>query len=719
MHLEGATVGPLRQLTEPLLLELGAVNVLYGANGSGKSTILECLAARTDAAAHRRSRRSWLRPGELSPPATYFFRLSERDRVDLVDMLELAGFSSAMKDLVGDEHSAVKDNIVELAKDELRLGPADVEEPRIDLGHVDPGQREHALVEALLADVSGPEIPLAQKFAWGLLAEPLVAVQGQRCWLAAAAADSQRLGVEKIAATPTLLGTWVQRASHRLLFESKGFARLIRLGPPSAALTPNIAWLDGDPVGIEEELEGMVPALFDAYWGAQKYSKGELTWDRRGTESDLDRWLDDEEFDGLQLRQTLAPVLERVAALANELAPAFVRVEGTIVVRARPIGTWGKSGRRLALLIEFDGPDHYWPEADLGAGHRAWIAIAVREACRLVLQLKPRTVMNCSTGDIWEAENDTVDVVEEAVEGGGPVEYLSVQDWHDPPTTVVLLDEPEAHLHPAAVKDVGTSLVDLARRNRTVVVATHAHQLLDLPTQLLRAWRVHVERGSTTADIVSTDLLEGLRRLSGDLGLRPSDILGMTRAVLLVEGKHDELILNSCFGAELAQNRILILPIRGTHNARAIAEGEFVARAGIELFVLFDNTAPLAGAPVGARSPETEALEEMLQLLEERGTPAHAVPYEDPDIIAALPEAAVRRAFPEARPFTWARLIEMWRALRKKPNFKAFAMVQLGLAPHVHPTTFIESVLASRLDDELPRPTLRRSVSEILAMISN
>lgn len=42
------------------------------------------------------------------------------------------------------------------------------------------------------------------------------------------------------------------------------------------------------------------------------------------------------------------------------------------------------------------------------------------------------------------------------------------------------------------------------------------------------------------------------------------------RAICLVDGQHDELVLRHFFGRELARERVLNVPVRGVRNVNAI-----------------------------------------------------------------------------------------------------------------------------------------------------
>lgn len=143
---------------------------------------------------------------------------------------------------------------------------------------------------------------------------------------------------------------------------------------------------------------------------------------------------------------------------------------------------------------------------------------------------------------------------------------------------VRLMDEPEAALHRSAESHMSRGLVDLTRDPRNIVIAaTHSPELLDANEARL----VEVKRG---AGIGGTSLVRTLdlsdREALTDLGLQPSDLLRWPRVFLLVEGAHDEALLDELVGDRLRAARVQILPLRGATKLPATIDSR----------VLFDFT---------------------------------------------------------------------------------------------------------------------------------
>lgn len=273
---------------------------------------------------------------------------------------------------------------------------------------------------------------------------------------------------------------------------------------------------------------------------------------------------------------------------------------------------------------------------------------------------------------------------------------------------LVVVDEPELHLHPVAQRQIVRWLSDRAQEGSTVVVATHAPSLLALPPgqATIVAVRSSAETG-TELRRIDDDLLGQLDGDLAGLGLTRIDWLQAVAGVILVEGKHDRLVLDAFFGPELAASRLQVLPLHGSDNAWALVESEFLGTIGVPQWLLLDNT----HQGLAARLPRTKEEEVLAQLLRNRPDIRSAF-YTEPDIICALPEDAVRRAYPKTRFDGWNSLQRAWKGSRPE-NFKTFALRKMGIKSGA--TQFLERVLRERSDDERASPALTGAVKTILA----
>lgn len=179
------------------------------------------------------------------------------------------------------------------------------------------------------------------------------------------------------------------------------------------------------------------------------------------------------------------------------------------------------------------------------------------DAPELALSLRPPQHWLTTRGTQW------------VVEDGIPLHALShaQRRWaafaiyrhtRSQPTPVRAIDEPEAALHRSAEEHMARGLAELAAHDGGAwVVATHSPALLDDP----RSHVMHVKRvdGRTRVSPLMPEDLDDL----GLMGLTPSDLLRRWRVFLLVEGRHEELILNTIFRQQLHAARVLVLPLHG------------------------------------------------------------------------------------------------------------------------------------------------------------
>jgi energy-coupling factor transporter ATP-binding protein EcfA2 len=146
---------------------------------------------------------------------------------------------------------------------------------------------------------------------------------------------------------------------------------------------------------------------------------------------------------------------------------------------------------------------------------------------------------------------------------------------------VLILDEPERSLHPAAVEQLAESLKDsyghdLANENVLVspVVATHAPAFLNSADI-----RFHVVRRSDgTIDLraIEFDSLDRPEDLAAELGCTVADLLNMVTRWVIVEGEHDAALVKTVFATTLRERRWQVFAMRGARNAAAAVNSRFL-----------------------------------------------------------------------------------------------------------------------------------------------
>jgi hypothetical protein len=380
----------------------------------------------------------------------------------------------------------------------------------------------------------------------------------------------------------------------------------------------------------------------------------------------------------VQIHPLVEEACVRLGSLVTEIAPEFVRDAFEIKIVPVSPRAW-RANRWNRIRIELNPIDGSHPPFDLSlaaSGIAVWVAYALNEALR---QLTPQSVPQ-----------------------------------------VFVIDEPERHLHPNAQRQAARWLAETVLPSSQAFVATHAVPFLDLPREDVVYLHVVRRDGNTIAESVSDDLLGMLAERASEAGLSTSEVLQLTRAILIVEGKHDERIL-SAYGRDLRQQRVVVLPMRGTRNYLALAELEFLRRHEVPLFVLFDNvrSAAIRGGPVaGVWSDEERKILELKRIAGE----LRFLSFDEPDIICALPHDVVQTVMDR---FNGATKFPGWAAIKRgfkeapPQNFKRFFAKTVQLQGGERAIgQFVDraaAVIAEGEGSALPNPSLARAIAELVA----
>lgn len=227
---------------------------------------------------------------------------------------------------------------------------------------------------------------------------------------------------------------------------------------------------------------------------------------------------------------------------------------------------------------------------------------------------------------------------------------------------LVLIDEPEDGLHRAAEHFMAQ---ELERRslepNTSFIVSTHSPELLDLDSAHL--YELTRLDGSNEASTIRELDRESSISLQS-LGLRPSDLLWMQRVILLVEGTHDQVLVETFLARELNAARAVVVPIRGGTKLPATVDSQVLfefTRAhiiglvdngdGNSLLETWDEACKLAVTEgndaaisfilqrVGSQSDEARFISNWLTKALSRGFQSRLTPYalSAKDVIEYLP----------------------------------------------------------------------------------
>lgn len=236
-----------------------------------------------------------------------------------------------------------------------------------------------------------------------------------------------------------------------------------------------------------------------------------------------------------------------------------------------------------------------------------------------------------------------------------------------------VVDEPEAHLDPLAQRTMVSALESIRRSVADVVVASHSSNFLGLPGWSLIHLRASSE-GTTAVPLDHHDLVVD-SRFAKDVGFTRGELLATTSYILIVEGAHDELILDTLFGMQFREAGIRIIRMHGTdNNFMQTADLDFVDRVltlPIGLLLDYTRTDRIGKAtyadPRHVTAEENKLIE--LKIARKRyGRIPDFFGLTRPDIVCYLDEELIRAQVPEFP--GWRKVQVSFESLSSRPRFK-------------------------------------------------
>jgi energy-coupling factor transporter ATP-binding protein EcfA2 len=294
--------------------------------------------------------------------------------------------------------------------------------------------------------------------------------------------------------------------------------------------------------------------------------------------------------------------------------------------------------------------------------------------------------------------------------------YPSMRALVDPDLMIRVFDEPEAHLHPSAQRRISSALTSTEwSRASDVVIATHSHYFVGNPEFQC----VQVRR--TTTGVTVSPLSPGEINVADDIaqemGLTRGELLVTRQAVLIIEGEHDRAVLNELFDDELRQAAVGLLALHGTSNAMALVDSDFWNHfTDIPVSAMFDNTVDLTRG-WDELSREEQSLKKLLDAVTKTGRTIKHIPLPAPDIVVYLDEDLIRKRSPRFR--GWKPVLAEWNRteLQRKrypKKFKKFVK-DYGRASLDETRVVREIAREMRRRSITVEPDLIRAVNEIRA----
>lgn len=152
---------------------------------------------------------------------------------------------------------------------------------------------------------------------------------------------------------------------------------------------------------------------------------------------------------------------------------------------------------------------------------------------------------------------------------------------------IILLDEPETHLHPSGIKFMRDEILKIGQNNH-VFVATHSPNMVDL-NMLKRHWIVSKKRMETSVDFIE----DKIKALDEEVLMTAfgTNMLGelLPDNLVIVEGKSDERLLNHAIEHYSKTNRPPNLSIKSAKStAKIYPMAALLNSNNIHAFILCD-----------------------------------------------------------------------------------------------------------------------------------
>jgi energy-coupling factor transporter ATP-binding protein EcfA2 len=373
-------------------------------------------------------------------------------------------------------------------------------------------------------------------------------------------------------------------------------------------------------------------------------------------------------------------LLEQITGLATDLLPDFVTV--SIEAWVNQPNDWEEHGK-VDLRCSEDG----LPVESLGQGMTRWIATAVQIALYLIGEHPQLRMLR-----------------------GTPPGTFSGQ--------ILLVDEPEAHLHPSAVASVVRWCQRMVRHGFTVLVSSHHEEFLRAADDDVTLVHVTREVSETLARTLPSRRTSLLLELASDIGIHPASTLSLHSAVLFVEGPLDQAVLEELGSLELEAAGVKIIPIHGTKNLEGLVATELVTELGMNIGVLTDATdsEEMHKKSGTKRSSEERKVMKVLKMAEEKGLPApKSFGVHEADLLFALPADAITAYL--GRPFPgWKELVAECREAEgmgpsDSVNWKAYARKHYGLSIDSAPG--VRSIIRALDLDGVQLPSIRKVIDDV------
>lgn len=154
---------------------------------------------------------------------------------------------------------------------------------------------------------------------------------------------------------------------------------------------------------------------------------------------------------------------------------------------------------------------------------------------------------------------------------------------------IYFMDEPERHLNPRLAREAALWLEGFfEERAAQAIIASHSPPFLGLSgADYLYTWRVSKQMNVRAFDVSEITALD---HVASEVGFDRGELLSSVSLFLFVEGRADQIVLETLYGSDLRRLGAVVVPVHGVFKFSGIIEAEVLWRfTAAEAVVLVDN----------------------------------------------------------------------------------------------------------------------------------
>ena len=353
----------------------------------------------------------------------------------------------------------------------------------------------------------------------------------------------------------------------------------------------------------------------------------------------VDFWLDGDGTGGRWVHEATDEVLAYLTRAGSQFLPAFISTRYSMAVFAADVMTWREGQPAVLLSVSNRHSEAMFDVNAAADGHRLWFQLALLEALAQLRAWAPvwnlfadNYVRSDLIADELEEEADSwtedhresydelsakaTSARENADEHKAGYDSLlaPVRNQNEPISRdrtmdltqslgsrtrtlgaahdhldfvlasmgqgrLYFIDEPEQHLHPRLQREAARWLEStLQEGDSQAVIATHSPAFMRARPGVAMTYLARPVDAPAAMKPFRSEDLQALSEIALDLGLDRGELLTMKSVFLFVEGRNDQVVMETLWSGELAEYGIAVVPIHSSSKLKGIIDAEVLLR---------------------------------------------------------------------------------------------------------------------------------------------